>query len=422
MVATPRWPVPTNNRLGSVLGHLRPSAAAPTAGSCSDDMRRRIKIGVLGAGRGRSFMNVADAVGFELVAICDNWPEKLAAAGTDLGCSVTSYAGYDAFLRHPGLEAVILCNFFHEHAPFAIRALEAGMHVMSECAACGTLAEGVALTRAVERSGKIYMFAENYPYMAYNQEMKRLYEEGAVGSFRYGEGEYVHPDPAVVKLARSVGTNHWRNWMPATYYCTHALAPVMFITDTRPVKVNGFVVPSDPDDRSHTLSGDRRDVAGPIICRMDNGAVVKLLQGALRGHGNYTRIHGNQGLMESLRSNPSNRLRVLRELWEDEVDPEQPASKAQPASGETVYTPQFPAEYSEAGRTGHGGGDFFTSHHFAEAIRSGQQPFLDVYRGVSMSIVGILAWRSALNDRWVVCTTTNSAQPPIFSLIHFVSL
>ena len=113
---------------------------------------------------------------------------------------------------------------------------------------------------------------------------------------------------------------------------------------------------------------------------------------------------------------------MLRELWEDEVDPEQPASKTQPASGETVYTPQFPAEYSEAGRTGHGGGDFFTSHHFAEAIRSGQQPFLDVYRGVSMSIVGILAWRSALNDRWVVCTTTNSAQPPIFSLIHFVSL
>jgi hypothetical protein len=24
--------------------------------------------------------------------------------------------------------------------------------------------------------------------------------------------------------------------MPATYYCTHALAPLMYITDTRPVK------------------------------------------------------------------------------------------------------------------------------------------------------------------------------------------
>ena len=46
----------------------------------------------------------------------------------------------------------------------------------------------------------------------------------------------------------------------------------------------------------------------------------------------------------------------------------------------------------------HGGGDFFTSYHFAQAIRTGEPPFLDVYRAVSMSIVGVLAWRSALND------------------------
>ena len=51
-----------------------------------------------------------------------------------------------------------------------------------------------------------------------------------------------------------------------------------------------------------------------------------------------------------------------------------------------------------ATRSGHGGGDFFTSYHFAEAIRSGEPPYLDVYRGIDMSIAGIQAWRSALND------------------------
>ncbi len=30
--------------------------------------------------------------------------------------------------------------------------------------------------------------------------------------------------------------------------------------------------------------------------------------------------------------------------------------------------------------------------------QTGKQPFLDVYRGVAMSIAGILAYRSALND------------------------
>ena len=83
--------------------------------------------------------------------------------------------------------------------------------MISECATCHTLAEGVSLARTVEQSGKVYMFAENYPYSAYNQEMRRLYQSGLIGEFKYGEGEYIHPDPAEVKLARSCGWNHWRN-------------------------------------------------------------------------------------------------------------------------------------------------------------------------------------------------------------------
>ena len=42
---------------------------------------RPIRLGVVGAGRGRSYMNVSEAVGFELVAICDTWEEKLTRAG-----------------------------------------------------------------------------------------------------------------------------------------------------------------------------------------------------------------------------------------------------------------------------------------------------------------------------------------------------
>jgi hypothetical protein len=38
----------------------------------------------------------------------------------------------------------------------------------------------------------------------------------------------------------------------------------------------------------------------------------------------------------------------------------------------------------------------FPSYHFREAIRKNEQPWLDVYRGVTMSMVGIQAWRSAL--------------------------
>ena len=166
---------------------------------------KRIRVGVVGAGRGQTFMRSATAVGLELVAVCDTWEKKLKQVGDRL--AVTTYTDYEKFLEHD-MDAVVLANYFHEHAPFAIKAFAADKHVMSECAACHTMAEGVALARTFKKSGKIYLFAENYPYMVYNQEMQRLYRAGRIGEFKYGEGEYVHPDPAAAKLARSCGTNY----------------------------------------------------------------------------------------------------------------------------------------------------------------------------------------------------------------------
>jgi len=346
-----------------------------------------IRVGVVGVSRGRSFAGpAAHAVGMKPVALCDTDAERLAAAGKSLG--VETYTDYDRFLEHD-MDAVVLANYFHEHAPFATKALEAGIHVMSECTSCFTLAEGVALVRAVEGSGKIYMLAENYPYMAYNQEMRRLYQAGRIGTFMYGEGEYVHPpESAEVVNARSMGMNHWRNWIPATYYCTHSLAPVMYITDTMPVKVNGFVMTYRDDDRSLKTFVRRGDAACMIVARMDTGAVAKLVHGGLRGHGNFVRIHGSRGLMENLRHGHHGMLRVRRE----------PFDKRRGEPTEMIYLPDFPHHHRAATSTGHGGGDFFTLHEFAEAIRKNEQPYLDVYRGVAMSAVGILAYRSALAD------------------------
>ncbi len=345
-----------------------------------------IRVGVIGVGRGMSFARgTGPLVGMELVALCDTWEEKLEAAGREFG--VATYTDFDEFLGHD-MDAVILANYFHEHAPFAIKALEADKHVMSETSACFTIAEGVELVRTVERTGKTYMFAENYPYMVFNQEMRRLYRAGEIGTVMYAEAEYIHPDPAEVIMGRSPGTYHWRNWIPATYYCTHSLAPIMFITETWPEKVNGFVIPRRDDDPIHERVIKFNDAAAMIALRMDNGAVVRLVQVYLRGHGVWVRVHGSRGLMENLRRGERSMLRVVREQYHEE--------RRHPE--EVVYRPDFPEYREQAMRAGHGGGDFFTNYHFADAIRRNEPPFLDVYRGVTMSIIGPLAYRSALTD------------------------
>ena len=161
--------------------------------------------------------------------------EKLQEVGREY--RVATYADYDEFLGHD-MDAVILANYFHQHAPFAIQALEAGHHVMSECAAAKTLGEAVELCRAVEKSGKVYMFAENCAFTSAIVELRRLYQKGEIGRVTYAEGEYNHAFEPRARLSISPGVRHWRQWIPPTYYNTHALGPLMYVTDTRPVQVN----------------------------------------------------------------------------------------------------------------------------------------------------------------------------------------
>ena len=56
-----------------------------------------IRVGVVGVGRGRTFMNAA-SLGFRLVAVCDTWEEKLRSEASRWG--VEAYTDFDRFLEH----------------------------------------------------------------------------------------------------------------------------------------------------------------------------------------------------------------------------------------------------------------------------------------------------------------------------------
>lgn len=158
--------------------------------------------------------------------------------------------------------------------PFVIQALGAGMHVLSEVVACKTLAEAVALVRAVERAGTVYSLAENCCYMRPTLEMKRLFEAGELGEFMYAECEYLH-DVSGLRNLTYTNPDHPANWMAATLYCSHALGPIIDITGARPVSVTGYTLPN----RRNRLFGSRTDDLGILMCEMDNGAMTKEMHG-----------------------------------------------------------------------------------------------------------------------------------------------
>jgi hypothetical protein len=143
------------------------------------------------------------------------------------------------------------------------------LSVLSETAACRTVAEGVALVEAAERSAGIYMFAENYPYMPFTREMRRRHQAGDIGEVRDAEAEYLDEPADLARFARDRA--HWRARTPATYYCTHSLAPVAAITGTRPVEVSGFVVPTATGPEA--LDRARRGRGWRDAARFTTGAI-----------------------------------------------------------------------------------------------------------------------------------------------------
>jgi hypothetical protein len=143
-------------------------------------MDRAVRVGVLGLRRGAALARLAQDAGMQLVAVCER-DDRRREAVTALGAA--AYRDVEPFLEH-GMDAVILVNDFDQHAPVAIRALDGGLSVLSETAACRTVAEGVALVESAERSSGVYMLAENYPYMPFTREMRRRYAAGDIGEVR----------------------------------------------------------------------------------------------------------------------------------------------------------------------------------------------------------------------------------------------
>lgn len=350
---------------------------------------KKVKIGVFGLGRGYSHLDSILLNNGDVVAICDVSDEKLERARAKLG-DVSIYKDFDSFLDHPGLEAVLLCNFFHEHTPYAIKALEKNIHVLSECTSNATMADGVALVRAAEKSKAIYMLDENYPHMKFNREMRRIFREGTLGDLLYAEGEYNHPlDPDDTKSINRWRPfdKHWRNYTPRSYYITHSLAPLMYITGARPVRVSAMPVYYPKGGEDALFGPAVKDRAAIITCLNDDNSVYRVTGcSGFGAHGDSVRICCDKGQVENLRGTDG-KIMLRYNKWNV------------PEGREEInfYMPEWNDEQEKLiEKSGHGGGDFIIVREFLNCVREGKRPEFDEYFATNMASVAILSHRSIL--------------------------
>ncbi len=351
-------------------------------------MKKKVRIGVLGGGRGASMIQYCErSDNAELVAICDKNPDVLKTQQETLKDDrITYYDNFEDFLTHD-MDAVVLANYAHEHAPFAIRAMQRGLHVFSEVLPCQTMKEAVELIEAVEKTGMIYAYGENYCYMPAPYEMRKRYKEGTIGEFEYGEGEYIHNCETVWPSLTFGEHDHWRNRMYATFYCTHSLGPIIHITGLRPVSVIGF---EGTKMERNLRIGKRCGQFGIEMVTLENGGIVKSVHGQLYKNSVWYSVYGSKGEMESgreaARAGKFGRIYVKADEYSGGYDTQK----------YETYEPKFGMEDKLEG-FGHGGSDFYSMYHFVEKVLGNPEAdTIDIYEAMDMFLPGMFAYRSIL--------------------------
>ena len=317
---------------------------------------KKVRIGVFGGHRGRDFIRqiVANPEA-ELVAVCDRAPHMIdrARAAAEAGgkYDVAYYNNFEDFFNHD-MDAVVLANPAHEHVPYAIRLLDSGRHVLSECLMSANMKQAVELIEAVERNNKIYSYAENYCYTPVRWEMRERYLRGDIGELMYAECEYVHDCSEIWPQITFGERDHWRNLMPSTFYCTHSIGPILKMTGLRPVQVSAFETPNMPYMRNlGTASG----TLGMEIITLNNGAIVKSLHFGMKSttHVSNYQLNGDKG--------------ALKDMGDGTLAAYIEGDKGNGKGDHETYNPE--TLIAEAANTGHGGADFYTTHYFIQSIK-----------------------------------------------------
>jgi predicted dehydrogenase len=143
-----------------------------------------LRIGVIGCGqiaRAIHLPVLARIPDARLVALAEPVEaNRLAAAATVPGATV--HSDYRELLQAGGLDAAVICVPPHLHAPCAIAAFDAGLHVYLEKPLAPSSADGARVVEAWRRARKIGMMGFNFRFHPQVERIRQRLGNGDIGS------------------------------------------------------------------------------------------------------------------------------------------------------------------------------------------------------------------------------------------------
>ncbi len=146
---------------------------------------RAVVIGYGYAGRSFHSYLIDSTPGLTLHGVASSDPAKREQIVRERGCQ--AYASFAQVIADPAVDLVVLATPNDVHADLAIRAMQAGKHVVTDKPMCVTLAEADAMIAASAQTGRMLSVFQNRRWDGDFLTARQLLTDGRLGNVRWIE-------------------------------------------------------------------------------------------------------------------------------------------------------------------------------------------------------------------------------------------
>lgn len=374
-----------------------------------------VRIGVAGLG-----MRGSDAVerlsyinGVEIVALCDKYPDRVAASqkalekmGRPKAKEYSGEEGWKALCDSNDIDLVYTPTPWHLHTPIALRAMKNGKHAAVEVPAGKTMDELWELVETSEKTRKHCMMLENCCYDFFELLTLNMARQGMFGELVHAEGAYIHDLTKDWTFNKKAYADMWRLkeniGHNGNLYPTHGLGPIAQCMDiNRGDKFDHLVSMSTND---FTMNNTAKELAAKddffkeyidkpyrgnmntTLIRTNKGKSI-MVQHDVSSLRPYSRIHLVSGTKGAAQKWPGPQRIAFGHSW---IKPEELKKL------EEKYTLPIVKHIGEVAKEvgGHGGMDFIMDWRLIDCLRNGLPLDQDVYDAAAWSCIMPLSERS----------------------------
>jgi len=374
-----------------------------------------VRIAVIGLGqRGSEAVERLSYIdGLEIVALCDKYPDRVAASQKTLekmkrpkAKEYTGEEGWKAVCESNDIDLIYTPTPWHLHTPIALLAMKNGKHAAVEVPAAKTLDECWQLVETSEKTRKHCMMLENCCYDFFEQLTLNMARQGMFGELVHAEGAYIHDLTKDWLFNKNAYADMWRLkeniGHNGNLYPTHGLGPIaQCMNINRGDKFDHLVSMSSND---FTLNNKAKELAAKddffkgyvdqpyrgnmntTLIRSNKGKTI-MVQHDVSTLRPYSRIHLVSGTKGAAQKWPGPQRIAFGHSWIKTEELKQLEEK---------YSPPVVKHIGNIAKEvgGHGGMDFIMDWRLIDCLRNGLPLDQDVYDAAAWSCLVPLSQRS----------------------------